>query len=94
MPFKSQAQRRFMYSQKSELAKKFEKNTPKNQKLPEKVNESNLIKRINTVLADDQQLSVKNIQSRLRFEHNLDSALELLPNKIITFSKNTIKVKP
>lgn len=37
MPFRSQAQRRFMYSQKPELAKEFESATPKNAKLPQYV---------------------------------------------------------
>lgn len=37
MPFKSQAQRRFMYSQHPQLAKRFEKETPKNKKLPQKI---------------------------------------------------------
>lgn len=33
-PFKSTAQRKFMYSQKPELAKEFEAATPKGKKLP------------------------------------------------------------
>jgi len=37
MPFKSKAQRKFMYSQKPELAKEFESATPKGKKLPEHV---------------------------------------------------------
>lgn len=37
MPFKSQAQRRFMYSQHPELAKEFEAATPKGKKLPAKL---------------------------------------------------------
>lgn len=37
MPFKSQAQRKFMYSQKPELAQEFEAATPKGKKLPEHV---------------------------------------------------------
>jgi hypothetical protein len=37
MPFKSKAQRRFMYSQHPELAKEFEEATPKGAKLPEHV---------------------------------------------------------
>lgn len=41
MPFKSQAQRRFMYSQEPKLAKQFEKETPKGKKLPEKVKKEN-----------------------------------------------------
>lgn len=40
MPFKSQAQRGFMYSQHPELAKEFESATPKGTKLPYKVKKS------------------------------------------------------
>lgn len=36
MPFKSKAQRRFMYSQHPELAKEFEAATPKGKKLPDR----------------------------------------------------------
>jgi len=39
MPFVSQQQRKYMYSQEPELAKKFEKDTPKGKKLPKKVKE-------------------------------------------------------
>jgi len=34
MPFKSKAQRAFMYSQHPEIAKRFEAETPKGKKLP------------------------------------------------------------
>ncbi len=37
MPFKSQAQRKFMYAKHPELAKEFEAATPKGKKLPRKV---------------------------------------------------------
>jgi hypothetical protein len=37
MPFKSQAQREFMYSQHPEMAKEWENKTPKGKKLPAKV---------------------------------------------------------
>ena len=37
MPFKSEAQRRFMYSQHPEIAAEFEEKTPKGRKLPEHV---------------------------------------------------------
>lgn len=37
MPFVSQQQRKYMYSQEPKLAKKFEKETPKGKKLPKKV---------------------------------------------------------
>jgi len=37
MPFKSEAQRRWMYATHPKMAKKWEKHTPKGKKLPEKV---------------------------------------------------------
>lgn len=37
MPFKSQKQRAYLFSQKPELAKEFEAATPKGKKLPVKV---------------------------------------------------------
>ena len=37
MPFKSQAQRRYMYATNPKLAKRFEEHTPKGKKLPEYV---------------------------------------------------------
>jgi len=37
MPFKSQAQRRALYSKDPKLAAEFESKTPKGKKLPEKV---------------------------------------------------------
>lgn len=37
MPFKSQAQRGFMYAKHPKLAKEFEEATPKGKKLPEHV---------------------------------------------------------
>jgi hypothetical protein len=37
MPFKSQAQREFMYSQHPEMVKEWENKTPKGKKLPAKV---------------------------------------------------------
>ena len=36
MPFKSEAQRKWMYANKPEMAKKWQKHTPKGKKLPEK----------------------------------------------------------
>lgn len=38
MPFKSQKQRKFLYANEPEVAKKFEEHTPKGKKLPIKVN--------------------------------------------------------
>lgn len=37
MPFKSQAQRKYLYSQKPEIAKEFAEKTPKGKKLPKKL---------------------------------------------------------
>lgn len=39
-PFKSNAQRKFLYANNPKLAEKFEKETPKDKKLPEKVVQS------------------------------------------------------
>lgn len=36
-PFKSESQRKFMYSQHPEMAKEWEEKTPKGKKLPNKV---------------------------------------------------------
>ncbi len=37
MPFKSEAQRKYLYANNPEVAKEFEKHTPKGKKLPEHV---------------------------------------------------------
>jgi hypothetical protein len=37
MPFKSQAQRKWMYANDPSMAKKWEKHTPEGKKLPKKV---------------------------------------------------------
>lgn len=37
MPFKSDAQRKFMYSQHPEIAKEFQEKTPKHENLPERL---------------------------------------------------------
>jgi len=37
MPFKSEAQRKYMYAKHPKLAKEFEKKTPKGKKLPKHV---------------------------------------------------------
>jgi hypothetical protein len=37
MPFRSQAQRRYLYAKHPEVAKEFEAATPKGKKLPERV---------------------------------------------------------
>ena len=37
MPFKSQAQRKYLFAKEPEVAKEFAKKTPKNAKLPQKV---------------------------------------------------------
>ena len=40
MPFKSEAQRMFMWATDPEMAKEFQSATPKNKKLPERVKHS------------------------------------------------------
>jgi hypothetical protein len=40
MPMKSKAQRRFLHANEPEVAKQFEKETPKGKKLPERVKKS------------------------------------------------------
>lgn len=37
MPFKSESQRKWMYKNKPDMAKKWQKETPKGKKLPKKV---------------------------------------------------------
>lgn len=37
MPFKSEAQRKFMYAKNPKMAKEWEEKTPKGKKLPKKV---------------------------------------------------------
>ena len=37
MPFKSEAQRRFLYARHPKIAKEFEKKTPKGKKLPSRI---------------------------------------------------------
>lgn len=37
MPFKSQAQRKYLYAKKPKVAKEFAEKTPKGKKLPKKV---------------------------------------------------------
>lgn len=51
MPFKSEAQRRFMWARHPKRAEKWEKHTPKGKKLPEKVTESYITK-LNKIFAD------------------------------------------
>lgn len=45
MPFKSKAQRRFMYARHPKLAKEFESKTPKGKKLPEKIKKKKTVVR-------------------------------------------------
>lgn len=44
-PFKSESQRRFLFSQKPKIAREFASKTPKGKKLPEKLNLNETIKR-------------------------------------------------
>lgn len=46
MPFKSEAQRRFMYAKHPSMAKKFEKATPKGKKLPERKHKESAMRKL------------------------------------------------
>lgn len=59
MPFKSEAQRKWMHANKPEMAKEFEAATPKGKKLPKRVSkedaeevEESFIKRLDQVLGE------------------------------------------
>lgn len=45
MPFKSQAQRKWMYSNKPKMAEKWESHTPKGKKLPKRKKASKIRKK-------------------------------------------------
>lgn len=47
MPFKSQAQRKFLYATNPPVAEEFEKATPKGKKLPKKAPKKRKVKKIN-----------------------------------------------
>jgi len=51
MPFKSKKQRAWMHINKPEMAKRWEKHTPKGKQLPERVKSESLIARIDARLA-------------------------------------------
>jgi hypothetical protein len=53
MPFKSNAQRRWMYANHPEMAKEWSEHTPKEKKLPEYVKKSELIESIKFKIAKD-----------------------------------------
>ena len=58
MPFKSQAQRKWMYANKPKMAKKWEKHTPKGKKLPKKVKKKKRVKKENFERLLDQALGL------------------------------------
>lgn len=60
MPFKSQAQRRFMYAKHPKIAKKWEAHTPKNAKLPEKVSSESFENKIDLLLNQPIDISLSN----------------------------------
>lgn len=45
MPFKSDAQRRYLYANEPQVAAEFAKKTPENANLPEKVKKKKVVKR-------------------------------------------------
>lgn len=44
MPFKSEAQRKYLWANEPKIAKKWQKHTPKNKKLPKKVSKEDIEK--------------------------------------------------
>ena len=52
MPFKSEAQRRFMHARHPKIAKRWEKHTPKGKKLPKKVKKKKTKKESFELLVD------------------------------------------
>ncbi len=93
MPFKSQAQRRFMYARHPEMAKEWEKKTPKGKKLPGKV------KKEGTELPMDDELKegIRDYVSKMRgkwaksrkvYQHIKKSGLSgRTPEEAATFMK-------
>ena len=73
MPFKSQAQRRWMYSNKPAMAKRWQKHTPKGKKLPEKVKEA-IENHIDAVLEGKANIRLSSV-NRL-FSTQLDKVLK------------------
>lgn len=63
MPFKSEAQRRFMYAKHPNIAKKWEKHTPKGKKLPEKVSSESFASKLDAVLVNLNEELEDHLQS-------------------------------
>lgn len=74
MPFKSEAQRKWMHANKPEMAKKWEKHTPKDKKLPKKKSKSeSLESRLDAVLEGRRPISSPLSDSG--FDYQLDFVL-------------------
>ena len=76
MPFKSQAQRRFMYANYPKIAKRWSKHTPKDKKLPEHVNESIEVGP-NLQFIKGKTLEVNNNKISLSYKVKSQKAVEL-----------------
>lgn len=74
MPFKSEAQRKWMHANKPEMAKRWEEHTPKGKKLPKKVGKESIDNRIDAVL--EGRTSVRLLSGNYLFASQLDRALE------------------
>ena len=76
MPFKSEAQRRYLFAKEPEVAKEFAKATPKGKKLPEHVKKSHLLGVADAL----EQFGFKHAAEELRLKipartfHGLDAA--------------------
>ena len=77
MPFKSEAQRRYLYKFHPKMAKKWEKHTPKGIKLPERVkstSESVIGNKLDRILKLDLlEDTIVNIP--ISFKHKIDEAM-------------------
>lgn len=77
MPFKSEAQRRYLYKFHPKMAKKWEKHTPKGKKLPERVkstSESVIGNKLDRILKLDLlEDTIVNIP--ISFKHKIDEAM-------------------
>lgn len=60
MPFKSEAQRRFMYATHPKIAKRWEKHTPKDKKLPENVSSESYENQLELLLNQPIDISIAN----------------------------------
>jgi len=81
MPFRSASQRRWMYANKPEMAKRWEKHTPKGKKLPEKVKKESIADKIDAVLGGHAKMAAN---AKNDFLRRLNSILEEIDQNAYT----------